>query len=61
MTSVAALPEQDGPGQVEFDLLQPGIALLVQQPGVRQVVVVQQLLLVLWPAVVLCTAATAVL
>ena len=40
------LPEQDRPGQVEFDLLQPLLAVLVQLGGVRKVVVVQTLSLV---------------
>ena len=40
------LPEQDRPGEVEFDLLQPLLAVPVQLGGVRKVVVVQTLSLV---------------
>ena len=40
------LPEQDGRGEVELDLLQPLLALPVQLGGVWEVVVVQTLSLV---------------
>ena len=40
------LPEQHRRGQVEFDLLQPLLAVPVQLAGVRKVVVVQTLSLV---------------
>ena len=40
------LPEQDRPGEVEFDLLEPLLAVPVQLGGVWEVVVVQTLSLV---------------
>ena len=44
--SRSELPEQDRRGEVEFDLLQPLLAVPVQLAGVGKVVVVQTLSLV---------------
>ena len=44
--SRSELPKQDRPGKVEFDLLQPLLAVAVQLAGVGKVVVVETLSLV---------------